>query len=80
MWAEHYANVFMLVTLINESIFVCMYVCMQLSVSVSLVLMTAMSMHCALTEMEALTVSALLVTLAMKHTVLVRCSLHVYHV
>lgn len=58
----------------------CMYVFMQLSVSVSLVLITAMSMHCALTKMEALTVSALLVTLAMEHTVVVRCNLHVYHV
>ena len=45
---------------------------MQPSVSVTLVLMTVMSMQLALTEMEALTVSVLLATVVMEHTVMVR--------
>ena len=45
-----------------------------------LILMTAMTMHCALTKTEALTVSVLLVTLAMEHTVVVRCNFHAFHV
>ena len=44
---------------------------MQLSMCVSLVLMTVMSMQLALIEMEALTVSVLLATVAMEHTVMV---------
>ena len=52
-------------------VYSCIYIHMQLSVCVSLVLMTVMSMQLALTEMEALTVSVLLSTVAMEHTVMV---------
>ena len=45
---------------------------MQPLVSVILVLITVMSMQLALTEMEVLTVSVLLATVAMEHTVMVR--------
>ena len=50
---------------------VCIYKYMQHSVCVSLVLITVMSMQLALTEMEVLTVSVLLATVAMEHTVMV---------
>ena len=55
---------------------------MQPSVSVILVLMTVILMQHALTEMEALTVSVLLATVAMEQTVMVRnilTSLHNVH-
>ena len=56
---------------ISVRVFMYMYIHMQLSVCVTLVLMTVMITHSVLTEMEALTVSVLLATVAMEHTVMV---------
>ena len=61
----------MVILPISVRVFMYMYIHMQLSVCVSLVLITVMLMQHALTEMEALTVSVLLATVAMEQTVMV---------